>query len=52
MPTGELNIKNCRVKRHRFKDTDLRYLYGIIMMAKGNTIEFYVDSIEVRENWM
>ena len=38
MPTGVLDIRNCRIKRHRFKDTDSHYMYGMIMMAKGKKI--------------
>ena len=27
-------------------------MYGFVMMAKGKTIEFYVDSLKVREEWI
>ena len=46
---GVLDIKNCRLKKHNFKDTNLKYLYGFIIMAKGKTIDFYVDTVEERE---
>ena len=43
---GVLDIKNCRVKKHNFKDTNLKYLFGFIIMAKGKTIDFYVETVE------
>ena len=49
---GVLDIKNCRLKKHNFKDTNLKYLYGFIIMAKGKTIDFYVDTVEEREQWI
>lgn len=27
-------------------------MYGFVMMAKGRTISFYVDSLEERESWV
>ena len=27
-------------------------MYGFIMMAKGKSIDFYVDSLELREDWI
>lgn len=27
-------------------------MYGLIMMAKSKTIEFYVESLEERESWV
>lgn len=49
---GILYIKNARVKRHYFKDTTQKYMYGFILMAKGKTIELYTDNIQQRENWI
>jgi len=45
-------VKNCRVKRHQFKDTNSKYMYGFIMMAKGKTIDFFVESLDERELWI
>lgn len=45
-------MKNCRVKKHYFKDTTQKYMYGFIMMAKGKTIDFYVETLEEREAWI
>ena len=50
--TGVICIRNCRVKKHYFKDTESKYMYGFIMMAKGKSIDFYVDSLQLREDWI
>ena len=47
-----LDVKNCRLKKHYFKDTTQKYLYGFIIMARGRTIDFYVDSMLERDNWV
>ena len=45
-------MKNCRLKKHYFKDTTQKYLYGFIIMAKGKTMDFYNDQADVRDNWI
>ena len=40
------------MKKHYFKDEENKYMYGLIMMAKSKTIEFYVESLEERESWV
>ena len=45
-------LKNCRLKRHYFKDENGKYMYGFILMAKCRTVDLYVDTIEEREAWI
>ena len=30
---------------HYFKDTDSKYMFGFVLMAKGKTIAFYVENL-------
>lgn len=50
--SGVLEIKNARLKKHYFKDSTQKYMYGFVVMAKRKTIEFYVDNLEEREAWV
>jgi len=45
-------VRNCRLLKHYFKDTESKYLYGFILMAKGRVYNFYVESLEERESWV
>lgn len=47
-----LEIKNARLKKHYFKDTNKKYMYGFILMAKRKTVELYLESLEEREIWV
>ncbi len=47
-----MTVKNCRIKKHYFKDTEGKYMYGLIMMARSRTIDFYVETLEEREAWV
>ena len=47
-----MNIKNCRLKKHYFKDTTKKYMYGFIVMAKGKTLDFYCDNPDERDAWV
>ena len=49
---GVLDIKNARLKKHYFKDSDKRYMYGFILMAKRKTVDLYVENLEERELWV
>ena len=46
MERGVLNVKNCRLKRVNFKDVYGNRMFGFILMARGNLIEFYSMSNE------
>ena len=39
------------MKKNYFKDDTQKYMYGIILAAKGKTMDFYVDTLEQREAW-
>ena len=45
-------MRNCRLLKHYFKDTESKYLYGFILMAKGRVYNFYVESLDERESWV
>jgi calcium/calmodulin-dependent protein kinase I len=47
-----MNVKNCRLKKHYFKDTEGKYMYGLIMMARSKTVDFYLETLEERESWV
>ena len=47
-----MHLRNCRLLKHYFKDTESKYLYGFILMAKGRVYNFYVESLDERESWV
>ena len=49
---GILNVKNCRLKRYECKDSTGKRMYGFILMAKRDKIEFYCDRKDVRDKWI
>ncbi|CDW82463.1 protein kinase domain containing protein [Stylonychia lemnae] len=49
---GILNIKYCRLKKMHFTDEGGNYVYGFILMGKGNQIEFYHQNKKHIEQWI
>ena len=50
-----MKIKNCRLKKVKFKNNDAEGLrfYGFILMAKGEMHEFYFKNDEKeRDSWV
>ena len=39
------------MKKNYFKDDTEQKMYGVILAAKGNSIDFYVEDIQLREVW-
>ena len=52
MERGVLNVKNCRLKRVNFKDVYGNRMFGFILMARGNLIEFYSMSKDETSEWI
>ena len=49
---GILNLKNCRLMRHNFKDKEDKYAYGFQLLAKGKILSFYLRMESEREKWL
>lgn len=51
MERGILNCKYARLKKTHLKDSKTK-LFGFILMAKGQTLQFYNEDEEVIQNWI
>jgi len=38
---GAMDIKNCRIKKAKFKDEEGEYFYGLNIMGRKENQEFY-----------
>ena len=47
-----MDIKNCRLKKNILKETSKKCMYGFILLAKSNMIDFYVDNEEDFQRWI
>ena len=47
-----MDIKNCRLKKNILKETPKKCMYGFILLAKSNMIDFYVDNEEDFQRWI
>ena len=51
MEQGILNCKYARLKKTHLKDKDTK-LFGFILMAKGQCLQFYNESQEIITQWI
>ena len=41
-----LDVRNCRLKKYKIKDKDSECMRGFSLIAKGNIIELFMETVE------